>query len=160
MSIIDGFNANDVPETAPISSGPIPEGDYEVEIDDTEEKSNKAGTGRYLQVTFKIASGDHQGRKLWARLNLDNPSEKAVEIARRDLAAICRAVGLVQPKTITQFIGRKLIVTVAHKGNDPTYGPSAEIVRYHAAGEAPKKAAAKAAPKASLLDMDSDDLPF
>jgi hypothetical protein len=159
MSIIDGFNANDVPETPQISSGPIPEGDYEVEIDDTEEKSNKAGTGRYLQLTFRVISGPHAERKLWARLNLDNPSEKAVEIARRDLAAICRAVGLVQPKTITQFIGRRLIVTVAHRGNDPQYGPSAEIVRYHAAGEAPKKAAPKPAAKPSLLEA-TDDLPF
>lgn len=160
MSILDGFNANDIPETTPISRGPLPEGDYDVEIDDTEEKETKSGTGRYLQVTFKVISGPHADRKIWARLNLANSSEKAVEIARMDLAAICRAVGLVQPKTITQFIGRRLIVRVAHKGNDPQYGPSAEIVRYHAAGEAPKKAAAKAAPKASLLDIDSDDLPF
>jgi hypothetical protein len=37
----------------------------------------------------------HRNGVIWSRLNLDNP--KAVEIARRDLSAICRAVGVLTP---------------------------------------------------------------
>ena len=36
-------------------------------------KATKAGTGQYLQLGFQILDGPHKGRKLWARLNLDNP---------------------------------------------------------------------------------------
>ena len=35
---------------------------------------------------------DLESRLLWARLNLDNPNQQAVQIARGELSAICRAV--------------------------------------------------------------------
>jgi hypothetical protein len=159
-SIIDGFDASSIPESQPMEAGPLPEGDYQVSIVDAEEKQNKAVTGSYLELTFEVVGNSHKGRRIWARLNLDNPSEKAVEIARRDLAAICRAVNLLRPKSIVQFIGKELWVSVRHKPGRGDYGPSAEIFRYLPASDKAPAPAAKPEPKRSLLESLPDDLPF
>jgi hypothetical protein len=171
MSILNGFDASTVPDTQPADTGLIPEGEYRVEITDTEEKPTKSGNGAYLQIEFTILDGSYASRKIWSRLNLDNPNEKAVEIARRDLAAICRAVGLLQPKSIVQFINKRLTIVVKHKPGRGEYGPTAEIVRYlawahpHAQeGASARKPQdvfkpARTAP-GTLLESLPDDLPF
>lgn len=72
----------------------LPAGDYLAMIVDSEVNPTKAGDGHYLKLEFQIVGeGAGYGRKVWARLNFDNPSERAKEIAFRDLAAIQEAVG-------------------------------------------------------------------
>lgn len=76
------FNAAEV---QPLKSfDAIPAGTYEAVIAESEMKPTKSGTGSYLELTIEIISGDYQGRRVWARLNLANPNVKAVEIARRE----------------------------------------------------------------------------
>lgn len=72
---------------------PIPVGDYKVHIVDSDMKDNSQRTGSYLQLELEVLEGEHAGRKLTERLNLDNPNTQAVEIAQRTLNAICVAVG-------------------------------------------------------------------
>jgi len=40
----------------------------------SEMKTNKAGTGRFLELAFTIIEGEFKNRQLWARLNLENPT--------------------------------------------------------------------------------------
>ena len=47
-----------------------------------------------LQLVATVTAGQWKGRKLWVRLNIVNPSAAAVEIAQRELSAICRACGV------------------------------------------------------------------
>lgn len=61
-------------------------------------KDTKSGNGRYLELEFTVLEGEFKGRKLWARLNLENPNATTVQIARAELSAICRAVGVMQPR--------------------------------------------------------------
>lgn len=89
------FNAHDVDPTD--SFDPLPAGEYLCVIANSENKPTKAGTGSFLELEFEVIEGPYQGRKLWDRLNLDNPSETAVKIARATLSAICRAVNVMQP---------------------------------------------------------------
>ena len=88
------FNAADIEPAAPISA--LPPGRYPVAISKTEMKDTKAGTGQYLQIELTITSGTAANRKLWARLNLVNQNQQAVDIAYRELSAICHAVGVLQ----------------------------------------------------------------
>ena len=88
MASLNGFNASEVEPTA--GFGPIPAGSYEGLIIDSEMRSTKAGTGRFLQLKLQITDGDYRGRILWDRLNLDNPSTTAVQIARAGLPAQVR----------------------------------------------------------------------
>lgn len=72
---------------------PIPSGEYLATITDSDMKPTKRGDGQYLELTYQIIDGPFNGRQLWARLNLDNPNQKAVEIAKRDLQKIQFACG-------------------------------------------------------------------
>lgn len=91
----------DATEVAPLeaSFAPIPEGDYEVMIVDSKTEPNKAGTGSFLKLQIQVVSGPHAKYTLWVRLNLRNPSVKAVEMAKRELSSICHAVGVLRPAT-------------------------------------------------------------
>jgi hypothetical protein len=59
----------------------------------SEEKENSAQTGTFFELEVELLGGPHKGRKQWVMLNLNNPSKQAVDIARKELSAICRAVG-------------------------------------------------------------------
>jgi hypothetical protein len=83
------FNANEVEPS--VGFEPIPNGKYQAVIAESGFKSTKSGNGRYLELEFEVIEGEHKGRKLWARLNLENPNSTAVEIARAELSAICSA---------------------------------------------------------------------
>lgn len=72
---------------------PLPSGEYRAMIVDSDMKPTRAGTGQYLELTYQILDGPYAGRNVWARLNLDNPNPKAVDIAQRDLQKIQYACG-------------------------------------------------------------------
>ncbi|TWT71552.1 DUF669 domain-containing protein [Crateriforma conspicua] len=101
MASLNGFDANTVEPANDLE--PIPVGKYVAVITDSEMKPTKSGAGNYLQLTFQIIEGEHANRLLWVRLNLDNPNATAVEIARRELSAICRAVGVLTPTDSTDL---------------------------------------------------------
>lgn len=77
---------------------PVPTGWYPVVIEESEMKPNSAETGHYLELVGTIISEEFKGRKLWTRLNLDNPNPVAVEIANRQLSAICHAIDVMVVK--------------------------------------------------------------
>ena len=111
MANLNGFDASTVEPSR--SFEPLPEGRYEAVITESEMKDTRAGNGRYLALTLEIVGGDHAGRRLWDRLNLENPNEKAVDIAKATLSSICRAVGVIKPKDSTELHNKPLVVRVA-----------------------------------------------
>lgn len=110
------FNAHEVEPQDDFS--PIPDGEYNVMIEDSEMKPTKAGTGEYLQLTLNVLDGQYAGRKLWDRLNLVNPNQTAVDIAQRTLSAICHAVGVMNPKDSAELHGKSMRVKVARDKNN------------------------------------------
>ena len=128
MANLNGFNAHEVDPA--VGFDPVPAGKYIAAITESEMKPTKAGTGQYLQFTFQILDGDFKGRLLWARLNLDNPSEMAVKIARSELSSLCRAVGVMAPKDSLELHNLPLIITVGCKKRDDTGDITNEIKDY------------------------------
>jgi hypothetical protein len=57
----------------------IPTGEYLAVIVDSDMKPTKKNDGQFLELVHEITAGEFKGRKVWANLNLDNPSVKAVE---------------------------------------------------------------------------------
>ena len=94
---------------------PIPEGWYTVRITHTEQKTNKGGTGSHLAITFEVIGGEHEGRRVRDLLNLDNPNPNTVNIARGQLSAICRAIGVMTPDSSEDLHGIPLIVRVTQR---------------------------------------------
>lgn len=109
---------------------PIPAGKYIAAITESEMKPTKNGNGRYLEMTFGILDGQYKGRKVWARLNLDNPNATAVRIARGKLSAICRAVGVIQPRDSIELHNLPLSIKVTCEKRDDTGEITNEIKGY------------------------------
>lgn len=122
------FNANEVPPAEALEA--VPAGKYIAVITESEVKPTKSGTGHFLELTFEIIEGDLKGRKVWARLNLDNPNAQAVQIARGELSAICHAVGVMQPKDSAELHNLPLEISVRCKKRDDMDELSNEIKGY------------------------------
>jgi hypothetical protein len=118
MVNLAGFDASQVEPTT--SFDPIPAGKYLAMITASEMKPNKAGTGSYLELVFTILESEHKGRQLWSRLNLDNPNELAVKIARAELSAVCRAVGVLTPRDSVELHNLPLVIRVGCKKRKDT----------------------------------------
>ena len=128
MANLNGFDANSVNPATDFE--PLPAGKYLAIITDSEMKPTKSGSGNYLELTFQVIDGPFKGRMLWSRLNLDNPSTQAVQIAQGELSAICRAVGVMQPKDSIELHNLPLLVTVKCKKRDDTGDVVNEIKGY------------------------------
>lgn len=118
MANLHGFNANNVDPA--LDFEPIPAGKYLAIITDSEMKATKNGSGSFLELTFQVIEGPYKNRLLWSRLNLDNPNKQAVEIARAQLSAICRAAGVMQPKDSLELHNLPLQITVKCKKREDT----------------------------------------
>lgn len=104
-----GFDAG---KEEPVSFDVLPAAQYEVVIVESETRRTNADDGSYLALTFEVVSGDFAGRKIWVNLNLSNPSDKAVAIARGQLSSICRAVGVLRPSDSTELHNLPMLAMV------------------------------------------------
>lgn len=147
MADLNGFDANQVEPTTEFE--PIPAGRYLAMVTESEMKMTKSGSGSYLQLTFQILEDEYKGRFLWARLNLNNANATAVQIARSELSAICRAVGVMTPSDSVELHNLPLVITVKCKRREDTGEVSNEIKGYakrEAANGKPQQAAANTPP--------------
>jgi hypothetical protein len=147
MANLNGFDANQVEPTGDFD--PVPAGKYLAVITESEMKPTKSGSGNYLQLTFEIIDGPHKGRLLWARLNLDNPNATAVAIARAELSAICRAVGVLAPKDSVELHNLPLVIHVKCKKRDDTGELTNEVKGYSPKAALTESAVKPAAPAAN-----------
>ena len=87
----DTFVSDDVEDT---SFEPIPAGNYEAQIIDSDVRVTSAGTGEYIALQWEVLSDEYAGRRIFQNLNIVNPNEKAVQIAKSSLKQICKAIGI------------------------------------------------------------------
>ncbi|HYD02461.1 MAG TPA: DUF669 domain-containing protein [Phycisphaerales bacterium] len=118
MAHLNNFDANQVEPS--VGFDPVPAGSYLAVITESEMKPTKSGGGKYLQLTFQVLDGEFKGRLLWARLNLENDNETTVKIARAELSAICRAVGVMAPRDSCELHNVPLTIKVACKKRPET----------------------------------------
>jgi hypothetical protein len=135
------FNVTEAPQTT--NNGPKPAGDYTMQIVNSDLRDTKSGTGQYLWLEFDILDGPARG-KFWERLNLVNENPKTVEIANRQLSAICNALGIVALDDSERLHMKPLRVQLkVTEGRDGTLQNSA---KYSPLAGTPAKAAPAAAP--------------
>ncbi|MFQ3588542.1 MAG: DUF669 domain-containing protein [Fimbriimonadaceae bacterium] len=143
MADLRGFDANAVEPSSDFD--PLPAGKYLAVITESEMKPTKSGSGHYLQFTFEVIDGPYKGRYLWARLNLDNPNATAVQIAKAELSAVCRAVGVLAPNDSTDLHDLPLVIHVKCRKRPDTGEVANEIKGY--------------SPKASLAESTAPTRP-
>ncbi len=147
MSNLAGYNFN-AEEVEPSSSfDPIPAGWYTAIISASELKATRDGYGEYLSLTLQVIEGQYENRLVFARLNLKNANDKAVDIARKDLAAICRAVGVMSPQASEELHDIPLMIKVKVRAASGEYEASNDIGGYKAVEGQDLTPAPKAASK-------------
>lgn len=119
------FDASTVSPSESIEA--IPAGWYNAQIDQSEMKPTKDGSGAYLELRFSVLDGQYANRKVFTRLNLRNGNPVAQEIAYKQLSAICHATGVMQVQDSQQLHGRPLKIKVKVRAATGDYEASNEI---------------------------------
>ena len=106
---------------------PIPSGTYYVICDESEVKTTKDGTGEYINIKFKILSGEHEGRAVFNMFNIKNKNEKAVNIGIGQLKTFMKCAGETNMilKSPLDLIGLRCDAVVKVKTDE--YGDKAVI---------------------------------
>jgi hypothetical protein len=136
---------------------PLPADWYKCVISAAEQRDTKAMDGSYLMLTIEVIEGSYQGRKIFDRLNLQNKNPVAVDIARRSLASIAKAVG-VDPQDSADLIDIPLMVKVAVREASGGYDASNDVKGYDAASGA--SASVAAAPVAAVASNGAGSPPW
>lgn len=135
------------------SFGPLPNGTYECVINNGDIKATKAGTGEYLELEFQVISGEHAGRRVWERLNINNPNKQAEDIAREQLAGLCMALNIPKLSDTDELLDIPVNVYIEIDRKEPDRnrirGYSSAGAPAPAARPAPAQAPAAAAPAAA-----------
>jgi len=95
---------------------PVPDGTYRVIITATEDKVSSAGES-YLQVTYTVSDGPQRNRQIYDRFFVRSTKEQVADIARRNLASLCLALGIERPQSSNDFLNRALEVTTRTKND-------------------------------------------
>jgi hypothetical protein len=145
------FNPAEVDPQKPLDKTPIPAGKYIVIVDSSDVKPTKSGTGSFAEFVLQVADGEYAGRKLWARITLQNPNAQAVQIGRSQLSALTHAVGHFGAFTDTEVLhGRTCVAVVGVKKREDNGEYANEVNGYESLNaspaSAPKSSPAKASP--------------
>ncbi len=141
------FNATTV---EPIASRElIPAGRYVAMITSSTMKPTRQGTGQFLELEYTLLEGEHHNRKVWSRHNLHHPKAQTVEIARRELASVCRAVGVMQLGDSVELHQKPLTIVIGVRPRSDTGEPANEVTgwaRRDTAAGVPQQAGATGGP--------------
>lgn len=125
------FNAAQVqPNTA---MEPVPSGNYVVMITASTKKPTSKGDGAYYEFEMTIQTGEFKGRKVFDRLNIENPNATAVQIAYSTLSSLCHVTGRMQITQTEQLHGVPFMAVVVKKprNDQPDVPTNEEIGRAH-----------------------------
>lgn len=151
MAALGEFDATTVPPAEAFEL--LPAGRYLAMIVESDIAPTKKNDGQIAKFTWQIVEGEHEGRKLWQNLNIDNPNEKASAIAKRELSAICHAVGKLQVSDTNDLHDIPVVVVVKVTPAKDGYEAKNEIKGVEAPGKAkaekPSAAASLAPAKAA-----------
>jgi hypothetical protein len=101
---------------------PLPDGKYEVSVEAVEVRPTKTGKQMFV-ITFLVAAGSSQGRKLWSNIVISPESPVALSIAFRHLAALGADASFFATEPddsdlCARLISSRAIVTVGRRKDD------------------------------------------
>lgn len=133
------FDQNEIAEAQKDNYSPIPAGTYIAQINRSEVKSTKAGTGSYLSLGFQIIDGEYANRVIFQNITLANPNQVAAQIGREQLAQLAGACGIYQLGDSQELHGIPMQIRVGIEVDKTgQYEPSNNIKKFMALqGQAP-----------------------
>ena len=143
------FNADEV-EVVDDDFSPLPPGNYPVIVESSEFKETRAGNGKFLLLQLMVIDGKGKNRKLFDRLNLENPNPQAVEFAKQQLASLCSAMGKQKIADSAELHDNPIVARVEIQKGSDGYEDSNEVKGYQ-----------KYHPSASAAqEVENDNIPF
>lgn len=143
----------------------LPDGIYALEVTQSEVAATVKGDGTTLKLRYGVIEPDqYKDRIIFGNITLENPNAQAQEIGQKQLASLCRAVGLQEISDsdelhFQRFVAkvglskeRKVTTIVNGKPVVKVYEPRNEVKRFYfpdsedvpeigvVAGDAPKPA--------------------
>jgi hypothetical protein len=87
------FDARNI---SPMDNDTIPEGWYNLVIDESSSAPTKDGNPNHLRLNFRfsVMDGPHMGRKIFTGLNIRHTNVQTMEMANREMSAICHACNM------------------------------------------------------------------
>ena len=131
----------------------LPDGKYVCHCTEAKMQDTKSGTGMMIKLTFTIAVGHHEGRKIFTNLNVQNKSAKATEIGLQQLKSLLECSGYKDPnklENVSDLEGLRVGVKTKIK-KDEQFGDRVEISFFFKPDGAPNAPAAEYKPNSDIL---------
>ena len=148
----------DVSEVAPATGSfeLLEPGDYRLEASEiSDENVTKDGTGAYVTIKYTVVEGDRQGAQIFANYNIKNKSEKAQEIAWRELSALGHAIGVLAGHSddllYKPFSAKVGVEKGKPKGDGTNYNDRNRIEKFYPLDSGAPPAAAQPAPSLAAI---------
>jgi hypothetical protein len=114
----------------------LPDGIYRLEVTQSEVKPTSKGDGTILSLRYGVIEPEQfKGRLIFGNITLENPNSQAQEIGQKQLASLCRAIGVseISDSDELHFQGfvAKVGVSKARTVGTKTYEPRNEVKRYY-----------------------------
>jgi hypothetical protein len=119
----------------PIAFGPVPVADYQLMVVSSDVKATNKGDGSYASLDIVVVEGQYEGRHIFQNVTLENPNEKAVEIGRRQLADLCRAVGKLRISDTSELHDVPFYARVGIEKGKDGYDDKNKINQFYPAGQ-------------------------
>lgn len=130
----------------------LPLGIYKLEVTASDVVPTKAGTGTILKLTYDaIEPEEFKGRKIFANMNIENQNAVAQQIGQKELASLCRAIGLSDLSDSEELHFHAFTAKVGLEKPQEGYAQRNRIVRFYFPdeGNVPEPAIDAEQPKAA-----------
>ena len=153
-ALIQAFDASKVnPEQG---SSALPIGKHPVIVESSEVKPNKNNDGGYLQLNLRITDGPQAGASGAYRLNLYHSNPQTVEIAHKQLSAVCHVTGVFMLQDSVQLHNIPFIIEVGPQKNDPQYTEVKKVFDAHGNEPGKQNGAPAAQPQQPAMQQQSN----
>jgi Protein of unknown function (DUF669) len=139
----------------------LPIGTYTAEIEDAYVTTTKNGAGQMVCFKWRIIEGEYENRVVFDQILIQHTSADAQKFGRqkfKDVCAACEVTGQVTDLEVLKFRKASIRVAVA-RDKTGEYGDKNRIARVQRYGTTLNdgKPAAKALPKAGVVEAELDD---
>ena len=105
-----------------------PDGEYVAVMTRAIREATKDGQGSFIKCTYQIIDGPYLNKVYISRLNLWNNNATAVEIAKKEVGALRKALGLSDTEADTaKYVNRPLILVLKVKNKKVNGVATAEV---------------------------------
>ena len=114
----------------------LPDGIYALEVTQSEVAQTSKGDGTILKLRYGVIEPEEfKNRLIFGNITLENPNAQAQEIGQKQLASLCRAIGLSEIEDSDELHFQRFVAKVGlskeRKVGDKVYSPRNEVKRFY-----------------------------